>query len=243
MSEIADQLVQAARTLRDGLHPLCFAPPTAYAYCPLDYAWPAHETYLRRYGGSLKKVVFIGMNPGPFGMTQTGVPFGEIAAVRDWLGIQMAIGHPEHEHPKRRVVGFDCKQSEVSGRRLWGLFAQRFGTAGKFFQDHFVANYCPLVFMEESGRNRTPDKLPKDESDRVEALCDAHLQSVIRTLQPQWLIGVGAFAEQKAKRAIDALGSPIQVGRILHPSPASPLANRDWPGEATRELVKLGVWK
>ena len=34
-----------------------------------------------------KRVVFLGMNPGPFGMAQVGVPFGEVAAVRDWLRI------------------------------------------------------------------------------------------------------------------------------------------------------------
>jgi single-strand selective monofunctional uracil DNA glycosylase len=170
------------------------------------------------------------MNPGPFGMTQTGVPFGEIAAVRDWMGICEPVGKPEHEHPKRKVVGFDCPNSEVSGRRLWGLFAQRFGTAEAFFKDHFVANYCPLVFMEDSGRNRTPDKLPVEET------------AVITALEPEWVIGVGAFAEERANRAREAMKGDFKVGRVLHPSPASPAANRDWAGAATKQFVKLGVW-
>ncbi len=235
-------LIAAAQTLRDDLRPLRFDPPTAYVYCPLEYAWAPHETYLRRFGKEGKKIVFVGMNPGPFGMTQTGVPFGEIAAVRDWMGINEPVGHPEKEHPKRRVTGFACKNSEVSGRRLWGLFAQRFGSADSFFQEHFVANYCPLVFMEEGGRNRTPDKLPANEVAAMEAACDKHLLAVVRSLQPEWLIGVGAFAEQRALRAAEALGSKLKVGRILHPSPASPAANRDWAGEATRQLEKLGAW-
>jgi len=238
----SDLLLQAARRLREDLRPLTFAPPTTHVYCPLEYAWASHETYLRRFGSSTKKVVLVGMNPGPWGMTQSGVPFGEIAAVRDWMGISEPVGQPAHEHPKRKVVGFACTQSEVSGRRLWGLFAQRFGAAENFFKEHFVANYCPLVFMEDSGRNRTPDKLPAEETQRMEVICDAHLRAVITALQPQWVIGVGAFAEQRALRALDVLSGGFKVGRILHPSPASPAANRDWVGEATKQLVKLGVW-
>lgn len=239
----ANALIAAAKTLRETLHPLRFAPPVEYVYQPLDYAWAPHEVYLRRFGGSKKKVVFVGMNPGPFGMTQTGVPFGEIAAVRDWMGINEPVGKPEIEHPKRRVVGFDCPNSEVSGRRLWGLFAQRFGKAEAFFKDHFVANYCPLVFIEASGRNFTPDKLPAAETVVMEAACDAHLRAVIAALQPEWVIGVGAFAEERALRAKTTLGGDFKVGRVLHPSPASPAANRDWAGAATKQLVKLGIWE
>lgn len=235
-------LTTAALKLREALRPLRFAPPTAFIYNPLDYAWAAHEAYLKRFGAGRKKVVLVGMNPGPFGMTQTGVPFGEVAAVRDWMGICEPVGRPEQEHPKRPVLGFDCPQSEVSGRRLWGLFKERFGTAEVFFQDHFVANYCPLVFMEDSGRNRTPDKLPVEEVTAMEKHCDEHLRSVITTLKPDWVIGVGAFAEERAQRAREVLGAGFQVGRVLHPSPASPAANRDWAGMATKQLVKLGVW-
>lgn len=239
----ANALISAAQTLRETLRPLRFATPVEYVYQPLDYAWVPHEAYLRRFGSTHKKVVLVGMNPGPFGMTQTGVPFGEIAAVRDWMGIHEPVGKPEREHPKRPVVGFDCPNSEVSGRRLWGLFAQRFGKAEAFFKDHFVANYCPLVFIEASGRNFTPDKLPAAETVAMEAACDAHLRAVIEALQPEWVIGVGAFAEERALRAKEAMGGDFKTGRVLHPSPASPAANRDWAGAATKQLVKLGVWE
>ena len=196
--------------------------------------------YLRRYATGRKPVLFLGMNPGPFGMVQTGVPFGQIAAVRDWLGIEAKIDKPPNEHPKRRVTGFDCRRSEISGERLWGLFAQRFGSADKFFADHFVANYCPLAFLESSGRNRTPDKLPLHEREKLFAICDQHLREIVQIFQPEWLIGVGEFA---AKRAIEISGADqLRVGRILHPSPACPESNVDWAGKATTQLRKLGVW-
>src|SRR6185295_18463722 len=138
---------------------LKFSLPVTHVYNPLVYAWRAHEAYLRNYGGKRKRVIFLGMNPGPFGMAQTGVPFGEINAVRDWLKIGARIDRPPREHPKRMIEGFACRRSEVSGLRLWGLFAKQFGRADGFFAGHFVANYCPLSFLEASGRNRTPDKL------------------------------------------------------------------------------------
>jgi single-strand selective monofunctional uracil DNA glycosylase len=238
-------LLAAARRLRDDVDQLRFAPPVTHVYNPLRYAWRAHELYLQRYASAPKRVLFLGMNPGPFGMAQTGVPFGQVAAVRDWLGITAPIDRPPREHPKRLVTGFDCPRSEVSGERLWGLFAKRFGTPDKFFRAHFVANYCPLAFLEESGRNRTPDKLPPRERAALFAACDTHLHALIRILKPEWLIGVGEFA---AKRAVEvvAQGNPparLGLGRILHPSPACPASNADWAGAVTAQLRQLGVWK
>lgn len=239
----AAALIIAAQQLRESLRPLRFAPPVEHVYQPLDYAWAPHVKYLERFGEGRKRVVFVGMNPGPFGMTQTGVPFGEIAAVRDWMGINEPVGRPEREHPKRPVLGFACPQSEVSGRRLWGHFALRFETPEAFFRDHFVANYCPLVFTEASGRNFTPDKLPAAEALPLNAACDAHLAAVITALQPEWVIGVGAFAEACASRVKEQMHGTFKTGRVLHPSPASPAANRDWAGAATKQLVNLGVWE
>ena len=239
-SNAADKLVAAARELNAAVERLKFSSPVAHVYNPLRYAWTPHELYLRRFGGSRKRVIFLGMNPGPFGMVQTGVPFGEVAAVRDWLGITTRVRKPKFEHPRRPVEGFDCRRSEVSGRRLWGLFADRFGRPEKFFRAHFVVNYCPLAFLEASGRNLTPDKLPAREAAPLSAVCDRHLRRVIAALQPEWLIGIGDFATRRAQLVLADL--PLKTGRILHPSPASPAANRDWAGKVTRQLQEMGVW-
>ena len=175
-------------------------------------------------------------------MTQTGVPFGEVAAVRDWMGIETVIEKPAIEHPKRPIEGFQCKRSEVSGRRLWGLFAEKFVTPAAFFKDHFVLNYCPLVWMSETGANLTPDKLRASEMAPVERACQIHLQEFIELMQPTYLIGVGAFAEERLRRAAEACGSTAVIGRVLHPSPASPAANRGWAEAAGNQLMELGVW-
>ncbi len=236
------KLIASTRRLAETLRDIEFPPPVACVYRPLDYAWKPHRMYLERFAGGRKRVVFLGMNPGPFGMVQTGVPFGEVAAVRDWMGIEEPVDKPAEEHPKRPVEGFACRRSEVSGRRLWGLFAERFGSADSFFAEHFVLNYCPLVWMSSTGANLTPDKLPAPAMAPVEEACLAHLGEVIALLRPSFLIGVGGFAEERLRRAADVSGSKVQIGRILHPSPASPAANRGWAEAASRQLAEQGVW-
>jgi len=241
MDSTSRQLIQAARSLGAAAGALTFGAPVAFVYNPLDYAWKAHELYLRRYGDTRKRVLFLGMNPGPFGMVQTGVPFGEIPAVRDWMQIVAPVEKPAKEHPKRPVQGFACPRSEVSGRRLWGLFASRFSSADAFFADHLVMNYCPLAFIEAGGANRTPDKLTAREKLMLFALCDEHLREVVRVLQPEWVLGIGAFAEACARRVCPE--STARIASVLHPSPASPAANRDWAGLAAARLEDLGVWE
>ncbi len=237
----SEEMVRGAAGLRDAVEALRFGAPVACVYNPLRYAWAVHEAYLRRYGRGRKRVLFLGMNPGPFGMAQTGVPFGEVTMVRDWLGLSGTVDKPCDEHPKRPIDGFACARSEVSGRRLWGLFAETFGTADPFFADHFVVNYCPLVFMTATGANLTPDKLPATEVEPLFAACDAHLRAVVAALRTTWVVGVGAFAQA---RAVEALaGTQAKVCRILHPSPASPAANRGWSAAARKELVAAGVWR
>lgn len=236
--KLAAEMLAAARRLSEEVEALRFGPPVTQVYNPLAYAWEAHAQYIERYGATRKQVVLLGMNPGPFGMAQTGVPFGEVARVREFLGIEVAVKRPAKEHPARPVQGFACTRSEVSGARVWGLVETRWGTAQAFFAEHYVANYCPLLFMEASGKNRTPDKLASAERAALAAACDRHLGRMIELLAPQWVIGVGAYAEQQARKV---LGGRVKIGRILHPSPASPAANRGWAGLAVAELRALGI--
>lgn len=238
----SDLISASTQRLISALSGLAFSAPVACVYNPLEYAWQPHAEYLRRFAKGPKRALFLGMNPGPWGMAQTGVPFGEIPAVRDWMGICKPVAKPNPEHPKRPIEGFSCTRSEVSGRRLWGYFAEKFGTAEAFFKDNFVLNFCPLVWMKDTGANLTPDKLSATEMAPVEAACITHLCEVIELLGPQYLIGVGAFAQDRLAQAATIVGSSAQVSRILHPSPASPAANRGWAEAAAKQLAAAGVW-
>ena len=218
---------------------LTFGPPVTHVYNPLVYARAAWDQYCAKYGQGPREVLLVGMNPGPYGMAQIGVPFGEIAHVRDWLGIEAPIGKPPVEHPKRPVLGFDCPRSEVSGRRLWGWAKETFGAPEAFFERFFIANYSPLVFMEESGRNRIPSKLPKAEREPMNAACDKALRRTVEMFKPKFVIGVGKYAEKKARQVVGDLD--VIIGSVPHPSPASPLANRGWGPLMTSALQDAGV--
>ncbi len=232
IERIVTELGQAAARLS-------FSPPVTHVYNPLDYAREPCLRYLRKYGRGPREVLLLGMNPGPWGMAQTGVPFGDVAMVRDWLGIEGSVRRPPSEHPKRPVQGFACPRGEVSGQRLWGWARDRFGSADRFFARFFVCNYCPLCFMEASGRNFTPDKLPAAEREALLGLCDTALRDMVACMRPAYAIGVGAFAEKRLRAALPDYDGLI--GRVLHPSPASPAANRGWAQAADKDLARCGI--
>jgi single-strand selective monofunctional uracil DNA glycosylase len=222
--------------LSERVDALSFGPPVTHVYNPLAYAREPAWRFLERAGGARGRVLLLGMNPGPYGMVQTGVPFGTVSRVRGWLGIVDAVGQPAVEHPKRPVNGFDCPREEISGERFWGWAEERFGTPERFFERFFVANYCPLVFMEASGRNRTPDKLSAAERRELFAVCDDALRRLVAVLEPGAVVGVGKFAEDRARAALDE--PDVAIARVLHPSPASPVANRGWAEQAEAQLAR-----
>jgi single-strand selective monofunctional uracil DNA glycosylase len=239
---IAPAVLAANAELRDAVGALRFADPVTHVTNPLEYAWDLHRRWVETWGATPRRVLMMGMNPGPWGMAQTGVPFGEVTAVRDWMGLRGTVRAPAGAHPKRPVQGLDCPRSEVSGRRLWGHFAARFGTPEAFFAEHIVVNHCPLVFCEESGRNRTPDKLPAAESAPLFAACDRRLRILIDLYRPAWVVGIGGFAQKRLAQVLADHRDPPRQGRLLHPSPASPAANRGWAEAAERQLVAQGIW-
>ncbi len=238
---LAARLVACAARLRDRVEP--FVRPTERAPVvldPLAYAWEPHRIYLERYGGLGARALWLGMNPGPWGMAQTGIPFGAVPRVRGFLGIEAPVEPPPLTHPKRPIHGFACTRVEVSGDRLWGTVEAVCKTPERFFSQHLVLNYCPLVWQGERGQNLTPDKLPRSVTTPVFEACDAHLREVVELLRPAVLIGVGAWAERRARAAFAQHPAPPRIARILHPSPASPAANRGWAEAATAQLRSLG---
>lgn len=233
-------LVAVTRRLAAAADELDFSEPVTHVYNPLRYARAPFELYLRRHGRAPGRIVLVGMNPGPHGMAQTGIPFGDPVFVREWMGIERRVGKPRREHPKRAVRGLGAERREVSGQRIWGWAAERFGSPERFFDRFFVANYCPLCFLEASGRNRTPDKLPRKEREALETICDEALVGLTDALAPRAVLGVGRFAESRVRRALAGRG--VTLGGLLHPSPASPRANQGWAAQAEADLQRQGLW-
>lgn len=237
-------IAQLYKHLSDEVDGLKFSLPVSHVYNPLNYAWDGFTQYLSLLP-ERARVVFVGMNPGPWGMSQTGIPFGEVEAVRNFLCIShISITSPELTHPSYPVRGLQCTRSEVSGRRLWGLFRERFGSSEAFFREHAVLNYCPLLFLtagtrEGTVRNLTPDRLKREEREKLFALCDDCLREAVNILSPEYVVGVGNFAAERAEGALPG----VNVVRILHPSPASPQSNSGWSGRVIEQLIASGVWE
>ena len=232
-------LLAAARALRDACDAADHGAP--YVYNPLRYMWNGHAAYLERYGTKPRRTLLVGMNPGPHGMAQTGVPFGDVRLVREWMGITAAHEQPAKPHPKRRIEGFACTRREPSGTRLYGWAQERYGTAERFFEEFFIVNHCPLLFFDEAGKNLTPPQLGRKRMEEIYALCDDHLGEVIRALRPGFVVGIGAYAAERARLVVEKLGVAAKVGTVLHPSPASPAANTGWAPQAEAQLRALGV--
>ncbi|XP_004716972.1 single-strand selective monofunctional uracil DNA glycosylase [Echinops telfairi] len=238
---LAEGFLEEERRLNEELSQLQFPEPVGIIYNPVEYAWEPHRSYVTRYCQGPKEVLFLGMNPGPFGMAQTGVPFGEVNVVRDWLGIGGPVLPPPQEHPKRPVLGLECPHSEVSGARFWGFFRNLCGQPEAFFRHCFVHNLCPLLFLAPSGRNLTPAELPAKQRHQLLGLCDLALGRQVRLLGVRLVVGVGRLAEQRARRALADLMPEVQVEGLLHPSPRSPQANRGWEAVAKERLSELGL--
>ena len=241
---IIEQLIQASASLRDDIEPyakkLVSEGAVECGYNPIGYAWDIHEAYLRLAGGHGAKTILLGMNPGPHGMGQMGIPFAATAMVRDLLGIKdIAVEQPRTPHPKRPVIGLDYPKEEVSGTRLWGLLGSHYGSATAIFERIFIVNHCPLMFFNgPRATNVTPDKISGQTNRDLLQRCDQHLCRVAEILGAEQIIGVGRYAEKRAKKAIT--NTNIHITSCWHPSPASPLANKnggaDWRANVSAVL-------
>ncbi|KAL7286115.1 hypothetical protein TKK_0019629 [Trichogramma kaykai] len=236
ITSIPDKLLSIECELSRKLRFISFNFPVEYVYNPIDYAFQAHAMYVTRYCKTTKKILFLGMNPGPWGMSQTGVPFGEVNVVRDWMQIKCNIGKPVREQADRRITGFNCKRSEISGRRFWNLFRDICNEdIDKFFRHSFLHNYCPIALMDAGGRNITPAELKGQEQYILFEACDRALASVLKLLQVEIVLGVGRFAEKRAQTVVKTDGLPIKVLCIPHPSPRS-VGNENWNQKAKLKL-------
>ncbi|XP_013171163.1 PREDICTED: single-strand selective monofunctional uracil DNA glycosylase [Papilio xuthus] len=215
-------------------------------YNPTIYARHTFEMYVRKYCNTKKSIMFFGMNPGPFGMSQTGVPFGDVSSVREWLGIEGPVGKPPKELETRPVRGFECTRTEISGKRFWGLLKEICGTPEKFFESSFVYNYLNQQWMKTNGCNLTPGDFKVTEMKALYEICDPIFIKVLELYNVQTIIAVGKFCETRAHKAIEAYlpskGKTIKVLYLPHPSPRT-VNNNNWDEKALEYLERYDLLK
>ena len=243
-NEIGKRFVHLENRLADQLLQLNYPENVEYIYNPLSYASSPHLDYVEKYANDIPKpVLFLGMNPGPWGMAQTGVPFGEIQHVKNWLGICSEVDKPAKEHPKKPIKGFNCTRREVSGERFWSFFSNTCQMPEVFFKNCIVYNHCPLVYMNKTGKNLTPPDLKIHSRNQVLSLCDQTLKAVIELYMVKHIVGIGRFAEARAKKVLQINKiENVKVHFMIHPSPASPIANKGWGASAQEALIKANIY-
>lgn len=238
-TNISETFLKLELDLNESLKQLHFKQPVEYVYHPLDYAFKLHAAFTRKYCTSPKKLLFLGMNPGPWGMCQTGIPFGEVNIVTDWFNINEEVLKPEKECPERKVLGLDCSRSEISGQRIWGLFKNICTIPENFFKNAYMYNYCPIAMMKNGGLNVTPTEIKGETQRKLEEICDKTLYEIIQLLQAEIVVGVGKFAETRALQVLKK-NNPLntKVLYLLHPSPRV-ANNQNWVSTAAKKLEEL----
>ncbi|CAG5129987.1 unnamed protein product [Candidula unifasciata] len=237
-----DKYVLLEKELCEKLSRVSLPGKIQYVYNPLEYAFDSHLNFVRRFCTGEKYVLFVGMNPGPFGMSQNGVPFGECSIVKEWLQIEGEVLKPVLEHPKRRIVGLECSRSEVTGARFWQLIRTLCHTPEHFFRTSYVHNLCPFAFLTDTGKNVTPPQLASSILDQINVLCNATLIEVVRLLKSKYVICVGKYALAQAQKALSGDEfSGITLECLMHPSPINPAANKGWADIAIKQLTEIGI--
>lgn len=277
-------LIKTTRALADDLHALRCPAGVSHVYNPLRYMWPAHERFLSRHyvrereslpnvgrldlyrpAGTAKsrRYLILGMNPGPHGMVQTGLPFGDVVNAAAMLGYKTGDQIPAPDlasvalHPSRPVIGLSATRREASGERLWGGLASIWGSLDAVLADCFAANYCPLAYFADdaSGTNVTPEEFgkrtvngkPNPRYDtayaaELDEVCLPYLVRVARAMRVEVILAVGRYAEVKAKiiaalcpEATRRCPSP-KVVYLTHPSPLATRSAGEWATMARHAL-------
>jgi single-strand selective monofunctional uracil DNA glycosylase len=87
-----------------------------------------------------------------------------------------------------------------------------------------------MLFKGERATNITPDKISGKNAKELIERCDQHLRELVDIMDIKKVIGVGKYAEKRANIALKSTN--VEITSCWHPSPASPLANRnkgkDW---------------
>ena len=236
-AQLKDAALRLSEACNRGKNRILKHKSVAHVTNPLDSAWEFHEQFIDKWSGFGATTLLLGMNPGPYGMAQTGVPFGATAMARDVLQIEERdVQTPLGAHPKRPIEGLSMERQEVSGTRFWSMLSDHYGSTEAIFSNIFVVNHCPLLILGETGRNVTPVDLPKSTIEPVLKACDRHLKSVVEIMGIKTVIGVGNYAKKRAQSVL----TDVHIDAMWHPSPASPLANRnggaDWRANAISKI-------
>jgi len=150
----------------EGLRP-CLVRSTGWkVWNPGLYGEPWHSRFRRCYPPAARPLVLFGLNPGPYGMAQTGIPFTDIrrlVSALPALVAELRNAGKRLEVPGLAPVSLPpylSRTFEASSVRVYRFLERSWGDAERGWREVVAANPCPLLFIDtETGKNRTPADL------------------------------------------------------------------------------------
>ena len=209
-------IIELYKSLNIELDELKFFPPCFYVYNPLSYCFESFKIYFEYLNTEEEINLFFGINPGPFGMAQTGIPFGDKETVKNYLKIEPKIDIDKipKQHPKKQILGLEVKRVEKSGRIFWGVIKEFYPEKYDFFKSNFVLNFCPLCFLDEQGRNITPKVLRKEDQIALYKILEIFMLKLFKLIKIKKLIAIG----DETFSYLNALNTKLKIQTIIHPA-------------------------
>ncbi len=217
-----------------------------------------HARFRRLYRPGQHPLVVFGLNPGPYGMAQTGIPFTDIrrlvSALPD-LAAELRGRGERVEPPGLAPPGlrpYLSRSFESSAVRVYRFLKKGWGGAERGWTEVVVANPCTLLFIDPAeGKNRTPADLARaarlrgSGRDQVRELVESFGRIRIRcavesieALSPRGAILLGKDVQAALGPALRRILGEARVIPWEHPARAVP---ESWASGLLSALRRRGL--
>jgi single-strand selective monofunctional uracil DNA glycosylase len=220
---------------------------------PGRYGERWHARFRRAYPMSPRPLLVFGLNPGPYGMAQTGVPFTDLKRLesalpglwKDLVASGEPVTRPGLAPPS--LARHLTRTFESSSVRVYRFLERAYGRPELALREVVFVNPCPLLFIDpETGANRTPADLPRALRARkaaelvhaFEELRRATVLEAVAELEPRGAILLGRDVAAAVGEALRAALGARSVVEWEHPARAVP---ETWSRGLADELRKRGL--
>jgi single-strand selective monofunctional uracil DNA glycosylase len=199
---------------------------------PGRYGERWHHRFRRCYPVGPRPLLVFGLNPGPYGMAQTGVPFTDLKRLefhlprlwRELLAAREPVALPGLAPPSLRP--FLTRTFESSSVRVYKFLERAFGSAEQAFRRVAFVNPCPLLFIDRAtGENRTPADLPRAAPRLMREFDALRRTTVLEAVSELEARGAVLLGKDVARAAAPALRAALPADSVLeweHPARAVP---------------------
>jgi len=205
---------------------------------PALYALDIYQEYLTKFPPEPGAILALGLNPGPYGMAQTGIPFTDCRTASGALGMEMTIPGKAPDDLISRLKKANGKWRGTYERSSLGMYRfliLAWGDIKTAYRNWFVGNPCPLLFLDPERWNVTPADPRLRRMKEVGELRQRAVIGFSEILNPRGIVCFGKdVAKAVGEVAIRQVG-PDRVVFYEHPARAVP---EKWAAGLLQELTQ-----